>query len=115
MRPESAADCGVRFIGRREITTITLPPRLFPLLRSAFVAGVAALGKEPMVLPDAYHACTRAFAAAAAAATPGSPLVLILPDDAAEALVRGCWEIHGGDTSASDDEWGQICDALGID
>ena len=35
MRPESAADSGVRFIGGREITTITLRPVLFPLLRSA--------------------------------------------------------------------------------
>ena len=51
MRPEWAADSGVRFIGGREITTITLHPRLFPLLRSAFVAGVASLGEEP-VLPE---------------------------------------------------------------
>jgi hypothetical protein len=79
--------------GEREITTITLHPCLFPLLHSAFVAGVTSLGKEPMVLPDAYHACTRAFAAAAAAAaaaaTPGSPLVLILEDDAALARQLG--------------------------
>ena len=34
MRPELAADSGVRFIGGREITTITLRPVLFPLSRA---------------------------------------------------------------------------------
>lgn len=111
--PESAADSGVRFIGGREITTITLHPRLFPLLRSAFVAGVASLGDDP-VLPDEYHGVGRAFAAAVRDAKPGAPFTLIVEDDAQLALLRGCWEIFGGNTLASDDQWGEICDLLGL-
>jgi hypothetical protein len=91
----------------REITTITLHPRLFRLLRSAFVAGVASLGDDP-VLPDEYHGVGRAFAAAVRDAKSGAPFTLIVEDDAQLALLRGSWEIYGGDTSASDDQWGKF-------
>jgi hypothetical protein len=100
-------------LGGREITAITLHPRLFPLLRLAFVAGVASLGDDP-VLPDEYHGVGRAFAAAVRDAKPGAPFTLIVEDDAQLALLRGCWEIFGGNTLASDDQWGEICDLLGL-
>ena len=113
MRPESAADSGVRFIGgtrnhNNHLAPLPVPAVALGLRRGRHVArrrsGVAR--RIPRRRPR--------LAAAVRDAKSGSPFMLIVEDDAPLALLLGSWEIYGGDTIASDDQWGEICDLLGL-